>query len=182
MFVHLQKPLDTNVELVRIPFGSHCYGTAKFWSDKDYLVLTEKDTGDLILRYTDEIENNDLTYVGIKSFWNTMHTDAEQVYFEAAHTPEFKKFYEDRFQMKFEVLDFYTKRAARMYIGYAKRDLKQDGFGRAKHITRCLYIAEKILNKSLIKLEDIGKLEIETNIEKLTEKMNSMRQGIINGL
>lgn len=177
MYVHLNQPLDPNIELATFPFGSQCYGTAKSWSDNDYLVLVSKNTGDLVLRYTDEDDYNDYTYVGADSFWKTLNFGAEQVYFEAIHTNQFDYFYRKSFnRLTPNILSFYNDRVARMYVGYAKRDLKQNATGRIFHINRCLWMADKVMKKELINLIDIKNILIETDIGKLKQIMTSMRE------
>jgi hypothetical protein len=168
MYVHLNEPIYDGI-LAKLPFGGRCYGTSIASSDSDYLVLIKQDTGDLILRYDNRID--DLTYVGIKSFWKTMSEGAEQVYFEAMHTPEF-----EALGTPFKPLMYYNNRVARMYVGYAKRDLKQNAIGRLFHINRCLWMADKVMKKELINLIDVKNIPVETDIGKLKQRMTSMRE------
>lgn len=175
MYIRLIEPIRDGI-LAKIPFGSHCYGTANKNSDRDYLCILKQDTGDLILRY-DLYRTEDLTYVGVDSFWKTVHNGAEQVYFEAMHTPEFGPY----LPFYGSLIHFYNDRVARMYVGYARRDLKQDPTGRLFHINRCLYMAKKVMKKELIDLKEIGKIELETDIEKLKAEMTKLRNELIYG-
>lgn len=174
MYVHLSEPIYDGI-LAKIPFGGRCYGTSIASSDYDYLVIIKQNTGDLVLRY-DIDRTEDLTYVGVDSFWNTMNNGAEQVYFEAMHTPEWADL-----KTPFPPIMYYNDRVARMYVGYAKRDLKQDPKHRLFHINRCLYMAQKVMKKELINLSDIGKINIETDVEKLKAKMIELRNELIHG-
>lgn len=184
MYVKIKEPFDVNLVANMSPFGSHTYGTNDNYSDRDIVMLLKKSTGDFIFQYSiipdgwvTRDQCCDAIYVGEEKFYHELSIGGNQNFFETIHTDAWQDF------RRTNVLEYYTNDQARGFVGLARRDLKPQFVNdRIFHINRCLWVADKIMNKSLINLKDIGKLNIETNIDKLTEKMTSMRKELINGI
>jgi predicted nucleotidyltransferase len=167
--IKILSPLSEHLVVATFPFGSRTYGNHIDESDFDFLKIVSFETGDVVLQYKDS--DIDYVYTGINSFLNDLHKGASQVNFEVLHTEEFRKHYPN-----IDPVEFYTNINAKAFVGLARRDLKYPQI--AFHINRCIYIAEKIMKKELIKLEDIGNITIEEDMEKLTNKVNELRKDV----
>jgi predicted nucleotidyltransferase len=171
MNIKILKPLPEHLITGTFPFGSRVYGNHIDESDFDFLKIVNFDTGDVVLQYKDG--DIDYVYTSLKSFLRDLEEGASQVNFEVLHTEEFQSHF------KIDPIVFYTETNAKAFVGFARRDLEYPQ--RVFHINRCIYIAENIMKKELIKLEDIGKIVIENDMEKLTNRVTELRNMLRHG-
>lgn len=168
MNTKLLDPLPESLVDVKLPFGSRVYGTHNDSSDYDYLVILRKSVGDMRLQYqmNDGFFQIDYIYTDWDQFYKDLETGSSPIAFEVLHSSQ------DIIQQA--PLDYYTYENAKMYLGLAKRDLAYPE--RINHVRRCIHTADKIMDKSLIDLEDPipGWLNIESN--KLREIIKDRRQ------
>jgi predicted nucleotidyltransferase len=138
--------------LDKLPFGSHIYGTNKPDSDLDLICLIKESTGHFVLRYKNEQDNTDNTYVGVNEFISGLANCSNVEFFEAIHTDIGQAFLE-RHNLK--LMDYYNSRQAKAYLGIAARDLHY--IARFRHVIRCIVIAKNIIKKQKISLESLQK-------------------------
>lgn len=137
----------------KLPFGSHIYGTNKPDSDLDLICLIKESTGHFVLRYKNEQDNTDNTYVGINEFISGLANCSNVEFFEAIHTDVGQAFLE-RHNLK--LMDYYNARQAKAYLGIAARDLHYPD--RIRHVVRCIVLATLINYKSKVELKNIETL------------------------
>lgn len=193
MNIKIVDPIPENEVIVTIPFGSHVYGTNTVKSDKDFVKIIKQDTGNLILQYVHKpnqyslVLNDgrgqvDYIYVSEESFWKQCVDGSNVVFFEALHTKEFQEYYPKRWPtgdyMGFLIGHAYNSRNTKAMLGMAKRDLHYPE--RYHHVTRCIWMAEKIIAKELIDLKEVAQLPQTLTDNKLAiaDKIAKLRLGL----
>lgn len=143
--IHLDRNPGLNI-LYTLPFGSHIYGSTHDYSDQDVISIVKESTGDFVLRYFDNTETTylDHSYVGLNEFIRGLANYSNIEFFEALHTEQGQKFMEAN---NLNLSRYYNSRQAKAYLGMAARDLKYPD--RRRHCLRCIFIAERIINKLL---------------------------------
>jgi hypothetical protein len=135
-----------------------------------------------VLQFKNEVSNEDITYVGIDQFIDGLKNCSNVEFFEAIHTPAGENFL---FEQNLNLIDFYTPRMAKAYLGYARRDIKADFVNRHSYILKSIYYAECIIDRQEIHLnftnDTIDKLNGDTdnwNGFILLDKINKMRKSL----
>lgn len=185
MNIKILHPIPEDEVLVTLPFGSQVYGTADGHSDKDFVKIIKRDCGVLLLQYQSDsqaLEHQvDYIYTDLKNFFAKIEDGGNTVFFEAAHTPEFKAFMISRGAVDLNYLTrYYTSRMAKGYLGLAKRDLDY-GLQRIQHVNRGIWIAEQIMEKKLINLSDVAKRVPQCprmSKDEYLEVIKEMRSGL----
>lgn len=191
MNIKILNPIPEDEVLVTLPFGSQVYGTANDHSDKDYVKILKQDCGVLLLQYQSDsqaLEHQvDYVYTDINNFKAKVADGGNTVFFEAMHTPEFEKWWNTRYEsfgydgdIKEYLLNYYTSRMAKGYLGLAKRDLDY-GLERIHHVNRGIWLAEQIIQENLINLSDIQHVPEGPRMTKneYLEVIKEMRSGLV---
>jgi predicted nucleotidyltransferase len=170
MNLKLLSPIPENLIEATFPFGSRVYGTNTEHSDIDYLAITKFDTGDFPLQH--QFYNGDIVYISLNRFLESLNKASNPVVFEVLHLPEFQEKY------RTDIMQYYNARSTKMYLGFAKRDLDY-GLDRIQHVNRCIWMAEKIMKKELINLQDVAKIEICRDVDFLKQKTKELRESLV---
>jgi hypothetical protein len=170
MNLKLLNPIQDNLIEATFPFGSRVYGTDDEFSDRDEVCITKFNTGDFPLHY--KTSYCDYIYTDINNFLKALEKGANPVFFEVLHLPEFQEKY------RTDIMQYYNVRSAKMYLGFAKRDLDY-GLDRIQHVNRCIWMAEKIMKKELINLQDVAKIEICRDVDFLKQKTKELRESLV---
>jgi hypothetical protein len=160
----------------RILFGSRLYGTATSKSDHDYLCFYYSDTFDLSLnriykinhqfQYKDQQNNVDYIWTDLNQFYRNLWTGDSIINADIMLFSDYNRhFHTTDYDTVLEKLRNY--KVIKAYLGFAKRDLKQYKEGRHKlvHATRCLYIAESLLENIMPSLNEIQQLYYQSGAE-----------------
>ncbi len=185
MNLKLKEPIPENLIIKHYLVGSRLYGTHTDISDYDFVTFISKETGDFTLQYTDDDcwFHVDHIYVNINSFWRQLDNGANTLFFELLHTSEFQDDFNEYIPIilinekpELNIMWWYTPEMARAYLGLAKRDL--DYPDRIHHVNRCIWMANKIMKKELIDLDEIKNIEQISNKEILAQVIKDMRKNI----
>lgn len=182
--IHLDRNPKLNV-LYDLPFGSDIYNVSHNYSDLDLIRIVKESTGDFVFRFNEwcDIQNRelDITYIGINEFISGLEKYSNIEFFEALHTTQGREFMENH---NLNLSMFYNSHQAKAFLGMAARDLKYPE--RLKHVLRCIYIAQRIVNKLLFvpketptTINDLQKaLELDT-LDGLDELIRTMRGQLV---
>ena len=176
MNIKIVDPLPTHLVDFYIPFGSRVYKTNTVLSDRDYVAITKSfKLGDATLQWSGIINDVlcDVTYVDSDYFFEASENGTNTVMFEAKHFA-----WEDYYNIQEDLVkDLYNYENAKAYLGLAKRDL--DYPDRIFHVNRCMWMAEKIMNKSFIDLSGIKDIYVETDTELLKNEIKERREQLM---
>jgi hypothetical protein len=145
MNIKILEPIQDHLVAATFPFGSHVYETAGPTSDKDYIKILNKPSGELILQY--QTQTVDYVYTDLNNFIHLATTGGNTPMYEVTLLEAFKDWYSGDPL----VPDPYA--TAKAYLGLAKRDLHYPE--RHWHVDRGIWMAEQIMSGSRIELSEV---------------------------
>jgi hypothetical protein len=191
MNIKILRPIEETEVLATLPFGSQVYGTLNTESDMDFVKILKQDTGSLLLQYQgiEPVYNSekditvltkvDYVYTDTKNFWSKIEDGGNTLFFECLHTPQGRVWLASQgLYPELEVImDAYTARMAKGYLGLAKRDLPYPD--REHHVARSIWMAEKIIKKELINLKDVAAIPpLKMGIPEAANYISHLRSGL----